>query len=879
MPLSAHTAFLSHNRILGKYLGGYWPDDESALSELSLALFTALREGNPGQPDYVHSTRIRAARRNVAWSFTTYLDQEMPDDGIPDNFSLRDRLTLAIRSLDKEFFFERDGMLYVHAPAFESWQECLTMLSPLPLLAAASLRQHKGDITEAQKLILRILRHSSLPGCHEPELDDMIRGGESLSKSSFAAGLDDLHIHLNGTTEASQTWLHCLRQPLATLRNLQAQWCKATVRQFYIERGITSSLMLYRIFCLADWLRCWMLEVLFPSLTLSEQEGSILARKESSQRLLMREDFCCLPLSLEDLRCGLSLEAVARHPHFTWKGLRFSHPLGTRRLGNPLPETATPLQMEGVFLLYALDELFNGTDSRIPVMLHCYLLLQNCFVQLTIQQKQQVGFDQFQHITDNALREAVEKEYQERFNQLHGMHGPDLSYVEGRFAPPDDPAKCIALVNRIVQGYLRQFPGLRDDDEPGYEREKPKDNKQNKQCLCDVPAPFKLKLVAHFIKKPDNAAEGNYCRHYTLRRDIEKRCAALLQAWRISPKVRKYLVGVDAAANEMHAPPEVFAPIFRRCRGVIHNFTYHVGEDFLHLVSGLRAIAEAIRYLDMKPGDRLGHCTALGINPDIWLRAMGEKCYCPRGEWLDNLVWMAHVLEGKPKFGSELAAFKEEINRLFSEIYPSEDENKSAPDRRVLLEAWKLRGIDPVKALWMDEGWEDWRAVPLACDAETAYAWSKIIKERAVYKQFKLYHDPKFRKKYDEVIAVSTNKTPPELLCFLQDDLVEHLNQKQLVVEVMPTSNLFISFYKSYKEHHLFRWMEKTPDRPVPRFCLGSDDPGIFATNMRNEMTHILHVTRELYPGSNAPMGAMRSLVRRGRAARFGRNGGCEEST
>lgn len=861
MPLSAHTTFLSHSRILRKYLDGYWPYADPNLSKLSQEVFTALREGSPGQPDYIHSMRIRVARRNVPRSFSTYLDHDAPEGGIPERFSLRDRLAHAVRSIEEEFLIERGGMLYVRQSVFEPWQECLTRLSPLPLLAAAAYRRYEGDLAKAQKLVLRTLQHSSLPGCREPELDDMIRAGEVLGEGSFGPGLDDLHIHLNGTTEACQAWLHCLREPYATLCNLQEQWSKPTVRQFYSERGIASNDWLFRLFLLADWLRCWMLELCFPSLTLPGNGEELQPYNQA--------------LTLEELRDGLSLTSSRRHPHFTWRGKRFGHPMDTRRLKYPLPRKhkITPLQMEGVFLLYAIDELFCGNCRRFPVMLHCYLLLQNYFVQLTVQQKEQVGFDQFQHITDNALRDAVEKEYKERFNQLHGMYGPDLSYVEGRFSPPDDPAKCIALVERIVQGYWLQFPSLRPDNDSRYDSKKAKTEGQNEKHIRDFPASFTLRLVAHFIKKPDSVAEENYCRHYALRRDLERRCGALLEAYRRSPRVRNFLVGVDAAANEMHAPPEVFAPIFRRCRKVVNNFTYHVGEDYLHLVSGIRAIAEAILYLDLKSGDRLGHCTALGIDPDIWLRAMGKKCYCPRGEWLDNLVWMAHVLEGNSDFSSELAAFKEEINQLYAEIY-----QKPEISRRILFSAWKLRDIDPLKSVWMESEWTSWNMIPFFTHFETAYAVGRIKNQLEAYEQFRLYHNPKYRKKFNEIIAVDTKKTPPELLRFLQDHLVGHLNEKHLIVEVMPTSNLFISFYQNYKEHHIFRWMEKKPDRPVPQFCLGSDDPGIFATNMRNEITHLLHIARELYPGSNSPMGAMRSLVRRGRAARFSRNAGYEEN-
>ena len=37
------------------------------------------------------------------------------------------------------------------------------------------------------------------------------------------------------------------------------------------------------------------------------------------------------------------------------------------------------------------------------------------------------------------------------------------------------------------------------------------------------------------------------------------------------------------------------------------GFTYHVGEDFRHIASGLRHVDEVIENFHYKAGDRLGH--------------------------------------------------------------------------------------------------------------------------------------------------------------------------------------------------------------------------------------------------------------------------------
>ncbi|EIO3977834.1 hypothetical protein LQK36_001628 [Vibrio vulnificus] len=69
------------------------------------------------------------------------------------------------------------------------------------------------------------------------------------------------------------------------------------------------------------------------------------------------------------------------------------------------------------------------------------------------------------------------------------------------------------------------------------------------------------------------------------------------------------------------------------------------------------------------------------------------------------------------------------------------------------------------------------------------------------------------------------------------------VSEKHVVLETLPTSNVRISHYNSIKAHHVFRWLG-VPNRALKgnspmMVALGSDDPGIFATDMRNEFYHV----------------------------------------
>lgn len=78
----------------------------------------------------------------------------------------------------------------------------------------------------------------------------------------------------------------------------------------------------------------------------------------------------------------------------------------------------------------------------------------------------------------------------------------------------------------------------------------------------------------------------------------------------------------------------------------------------------------------------------------------------------------------------------------------------------------------------------------------------------------------------------------------MQDIQLQELIDKNIAIESMPTSNVRIGFYNDYSEHHLFRWLGlNQPDNcPKPIVCLGSDDPGIFATSLRAEYYHVYRV-------------------------------------
>jgi len=119
---------------------------------------------------------------------------------------------------------------------------------------------------------------------------------------------------------------------------------------------------------------------------------------------------------------------------------------------------------------------------------------------------------------------------------------------------------------------------------------------------------------------------------------------------------------LDVAGNENSAKTELFAPSLRWLRSLPRPaaeprpllLSIHAGEDFAHLLSGIRHIEETVQFCGMSLGDRIGHGLALGIKPAQWFNEHGHALV-PIDEHFDNVVWAWHYADSCP----ELPAAKE----------------------------------------------------------------------------------------------------------------------------------------------------------------------------------------------------------------------------
>nr|WP_313978970.1 hypothetical protein [uncultured Prevotella sp.] len=444
-------------------------------------------------------------------------------------------------------------------------------------------------------------------------------------------------------------------------------------------------------------------------------------------------------------------------------------------------------QAESSLYISVLHYLSMYPDNKeVASSFHHYLLILGLVNQMLVQQPQCVGFEQFQHYTSNGLREYSEQEYEQRFLQLAGNQLDNIKIIEGRFSPKDTQDKNNQLIDKIRRGWL--FLNNRQGC-----------NKSN------------IRLIAHFIKRADKQKKD--IRFKELRLKNRKICEALISLRNSGSKNGKAIVGIDAAASEFDTSPEVFAPVFKKLREKgFQHFTYHAGEDFYHLLGGLRAIYEAITFLDLQRGDRIGHATAAGVAPETWAHNVGCEVVVPIGAYMDDLLFVYNLISNNEckALESLMPRLYMRITELSREIYPNDEFQVYD-----LIYAWKRRQEDILELA--DSG--------------------KLNNIKALRR----YHQKEYVEKYKKEIKVKIFEILDEnALREVQLAILKIMHHKEIAIETLPTSNIFIGYHNSFNTYHLVNWIRwEKEGKPIPPIVLGTDDAGIFATNIYNEYCHI----------------------------------------
>ncbi len=372
-------------------------------------------------------------------------------------------------------------------------------------------------------------------------------------------------------------------------------------------------------------------------------------------------------------------------------------------------------------------------------------------------------------------------------------------------------------------------------------------------------------LVYHFIKKNDmDNISGNYCwlspaesvqkSNFILQwqkktmLDVE----ALVELREEIPFLAEYVVGIDAASLENSMEPWAFAPIYGHARryemthGKVQSlgFTYHVGEDFRHVLSGLRHIDEVLEHFSYRESDRLGHAIVLGLDIPAWIYK-NEAVVMPRFEHLQNLLWIwGYKVKGHQGLSCSLNVLEKQIMDIAQDIYG----NVQGITPYILYEVYQEKFAGEFQAIFGRNEKYILRAGGtgdgeiyckyLAESEMENFAWNK---ERLLCTNFCPVYEAKCR----EPILVAITKEQKDIMEELQEILIKKVETRGIYVETNPSSNVAIGEIEGLAEHYIVKLNSSGLSEAYGHAVLvtiNSDDPAVFNTDVASELAYIYYV-------------------------------------
>lgn len=398
--------------------------------------------------------------------------------------------------------------------------------------------------------------------------------------------------------------------------------------------------------------------------------------------------------------------------------------------------------------------------------------------------------------------------------------------------------------------------------------------------------------VVHFPKKKFSLKEFEKREYLLLPRNWKVREATKKKAKALAGYLQKdrrdgcRISGIDACSLEIGCRPEVFATEFRYLRKYgrrtrkshwsdtlphtdrvslyedrnIQEYgqlgvTYHVGEDFLDIMDGLRAIDEAITFLQMEKGDRLGHALALGIAPEAYYRSKRNSVYLTKQDYLDNLVWMLYrSLELNVNIdANHRAKMQEEARRLLMEIYYSGSSfGREIANRQPMemldmyYDSWKLRGDHPDLYKTGRYKKENSLSSGKYASCMTGKKFPSNYRENEVITGlYYMYHfDAGAKKKGLQPECFDIMDWYVELAGSFQEAMRREVAMRGIAIECNPTSNVLIGTFGSYDRHPILNFsrcrLDGLSGNTQIQVSINTDDLGVFDTSLENEYALLL---------------------------------------
>ena len=510
------------------------------------------------------------------------------------------------------------------------------------------------------------------------------------------------------------------------------------------------------------------------------------------------------------------------------------------------------------FMYSVLKTIYKNDAGKqnIATLFYAYLAYKHQVRNEILQNNERTGFANFANY-EEGKQDFILDQYEPLLYKgaICGFLGNRTDrYVEARIVPKNSQEGIIASLKKITDAIPQSLYNQYD-------------------------------IIFHFIKKRDDRKPDstNY-RHQELLEEIKKQAFAIYDFrcnhdnWSGKDSLVGKVVGIDAANSEIFCRPEVYAQAFRFLRNhEIHTaandttrpydlrVTYHVGEDFLDVADGLRAVEEAMRFLDLRNGDRIGHAFVLGIDVRNYYSKRYNTVCATKQVLLDNFAWLHHKCVRLIGYTPLCGYLEMMFQRYFQELYIQykegkvedlykeiDDDNEEEEIISNTIEdyylSWALRGNAPDFATQWKKGTENpgedtrerqWRAAAL-CHHRGSEMALQNAKARELFDRYQSHN---FIKKTEDTDSFTI---PPvfreewlHLLETIQEDLLDRIERRHIAIECNPTSNYKIGDMDSYDQHPILRFFNYGLDTPYPQHnisvSINTDDQGIFSTSLERE--------------------------------------------
>lgn len=548
-----------------------------------------------------------------------------------------------------------------------------------------------------------------------------------------------------------------------------------------------------------------------------------------------------------------------------------------------------------------------------------YLKIKNEVFTLLVQGNQIKGLLNFQNYFKRSTKiSRLEDEldmWEYRFRYL--LKDENLRKLEIRIAPPsakDNKKKLRNQSNikddmkkelkKIFESYLKAIAHYMDFD---YEKvknlveQKDKYPNSNYDSYTNDDIRFlrtkirrnipKLSIIYHFIKSDDSKVdkkcyieyEKEYQRenlYFEEHRTIyDMQAKAIVELRKDITNLSYYIVGFDAASIEDYTDPWVFAPIYEDVRDSKRfmfdknhkkmqslNFTFHAGEDFRHILTGLRRIDESIKFYKYHAGDRIGHAIALGLNLDYWQKKH-PIVIMPKIEYLENLVWLWGLCKYKDTI-IDLGYLERKIMDICKDIYM----NTEGITIYLLWEVYEakfqttndfINNIKQKKDCILNGLRENNNDLDETVDDIDFDIWDENCKSRCFQEhssndskdmkrpcfrwdkeKLKLaYHCKVILNRMREPMNVEVPRDKIDILKEIQEIIRNKVSNSGIIVETNPSSNTALGEIESIFNHYItsLNKIDTIKNHDSLMISINTDDPSVFNTNLSNEFAYIFY--------------------------------------